>query len=88
MQRSPSCLALAGVVMLLALSPESAIKRSCDDPIPEDCKKTKPLGEKEGCACFECNPGTKHAKTVCTKSESNKKMLFDKAERKEGFKEE
>lgn len=61
----------------IAASP--APERPCDDAVPPDCKKARFLGEEKGCACFECNPGTKQAKVVCTKDEQKKKDLFGKA---------
>jgi len=51
---------------------------SCDDKIPDPCNKPRFLGQAQGCACFECNPGTPKAQTVCTNSDANKQALFDK----------
>jgi hypothetical protein len=69
---------LALVLLLGALAPVAAAQppqKTCNDPIPPDCKTVKYLGDDKGCACFACNPDTKQRKVVCTKSEEDKAKL-------------
>ena len=50
--------------------------RTCSDTPPQDCVKTKSLGEdSSGCACFVCNPDGPNRKVVCTTDEVVKKKL-------------
>ena len=50
--------------------------KPCNDTPPQDCVKTKSLGEdSSGCACFVCNPDGPNRKVVCTTDEVVKKKL-------------
>ncbi|MFY9610928.1 MAG: hypothetical protein WAU45_20245 [Blastocatellia bacterium] len=50
----------------------------CSDPI-ENCKPpVRFVGDKDGCACFACEHGKRTQRLVCTRDESNKKILFQK----------
>ena len=50
--------------------------KACNDTPPQDCVKTKSLGEdSSGCACFVCNPDGPNRKVVCTTDEVVKKKL-------------
>ena len=72
-----SIIRMSGALLLvLLIFSETSAGADCNDPVPKDCVTTKFLGEKDGCACFECNPEGKDSKTVCTKSEDRKKQLF------------
>jgi hypothetical protein len=51
---------------------------TCSDRV-EDCKlPVRFVGDKDGCACFACEHGKKTQRLVCTKDETNKRLLFQK----------
>ena len=67
-------------IILLASGPRpepaEAQARPCKDTPPEDCTRTKALGEdSSGCACFVCNPDGSNRKVICTTDEVVKKKL-------------
>lgn len=64
--------------LLLACALASDLKAKCSDPLPELCTTAKFLGEVNGCACFECEPETEKAKTVCTRDDDTKSKLFER----------
>jgi hypothetical protein len=50
----------------------------CSDSI-KDCKlPVRFIGDKDGCACFACEHGKNTQHLVCTKNDSDKKILFQK----------
>jgi hypothetical protein len=56
--------------------PAEAQAKPCKDTPPEDCTRTKALGEdSSGCACFVCNPDGPNRKVVCTTDEVVKKKM-------------
>ena len=51
----------------------------------EQCKpEIRFLGEKDGCACFTCQTGTKNEHVVCTKEEKDKTVLFQLSVKTDG----
>jgi hypothetical protein len=58
----------------------SAVRPPCQDPIPQDCREVRSLGEMEGCACFVCNPKTDRKK-VCTRNQNDKRTLLKQSRR-------
>jgi hypothetical protein len=65
------------IVTLITLGLTSITRaQNCNDPIPKNCKTARALGENKGCACFECSPGTREAKVVCTNDPDKKRALL------------
>jgi hypothetical protein len=74
-------LALLLLVALGLMSSSSALPSpsACNDRIPDPCNAPRFLGQNQGCACFECNPDTPKAQTICTSDAEKKRTLFAKA---------
>jgi len=63
------------IVSELALVPQDA----CSDPIDKCNDPVKYLGSNGDCACFACEYRRASQHNICTKSESDKRMLLRRA---------
>jgi hypothetical protein len=81
-----ACLLLISFTLLAGMTPHRFVEEpgtsfgqdTCSDRV-EDCKlPVRFVGDKDGCACFACEHGKKTQRLVCTKDETNKRLLFQK----------